>query len=142
MAVHDTIGDFLTIIRNASSARKDSCTTQHSKMRAAIAAILKDEGYISDFSEGTDEKGFKTLTVDLSSLKIHQRSLASSVRASQAVVSYYGVREIPRVLGGLGVAILTTSKALCALAMPARLALAASSSARSGKKGRNNEQNW
>jgi small subunit ribosomal protein S8 len=65
MAVHDTIGDFLTIIRNASSARKESCTTQHSKMRAAIAAILKDEGYINDFSEGQDEKGFKTLTLAL-----------------------------------------------------------------------------
>ena len=65
MAVHDTIGDYLTIIRNASMAHKAVCTTQHSKMRAAIAAILKSEGYIHDFSEGQDEKGFKTISLKL-----------------------------------------------------------------------------
>ena len=65
MAVHDTIGDFLTTIRNASLAHKETCTTQHSKMRSAIAAILKSEGYIKDFSEGQNEKGFKTLTLTL-----------------------------------------------------------------------------
>lgn len=51
MAVHDTIGDYLTIIRNASMAHKAVCTTQHSKMRAAIAAILKSEGYIHDLAK-------------------------------------------------------------------------------------------
>ena len=105
MAVHDTIGDFLTIIRNASSARKDSCTTQHSKMRAAIAAILKDEGYISDFSEGTDEKGFKTLTVDLKFVENTPAITGIERQSKPGRRLYYG-REIPRVLGGLGVAIL------------------------------------
>ena len=52
MAVHDTIGDFLTIIRNASMAKKDVCTTQISKMRLSIAKILKQEGFILDYSEG------------------------------------------------------------------------------------------
>ena len=52
MAVHDTIGDFLTIIRNASAAQKDVAVTHHSKMRLALLKILKDEGYIADFSEG------------------------------------------------------------------------------------------
>ncbi|HKK19471.1 MAG TPA: 30S ribosomal protein S8, partial [Opitutales bacterium] len=65
MAVHDTIGDFLTTIRNASAAHKEVCTVQSSKMRSAIAAILKDEGYISEVSEGENEKGFKTLTLSL-----------------------------------------------------------------------------
>ncbi|MFQ3270431.1 MAG: small subunit ribosomal protein S8, partial [Lentimonas sp.] len=65
MAVHDTIGDFLTIIRNGSTGRKDVCITQHSKMRAAIAAILKQEGYIRNFTEGKDARGFKTIELTL-----------------------------------------------------------------------------
>lgn len=110
MAVHDTIGDFLTLIRNASMARKDSCTMQHSKMRASIAEILKDEGYISDISEETNEKGFKTLTLQLKFVG-HTPAITGIERHSKPGRRlYYGSREIPRVLGGLGVAILTTSK--------------------------------
>lgn len=110
MAVHDTIGDFLTIIRNASMARKDDCTTQHSKMRAAIAAILKDEGYINGFSEGEDEKGFKTLTVSLKFVDSTPAITGIERHSTPGRRLYYGSRDIPRVLGGLGVAILTTSK--------------------------------
>ena len=110
MAVHDTIGDFLTIIRNASSARKESCTTQHSKMRAAIAAILKAEGYINDFSEGQDEKGFKTLTVTLKFAGNTPAITGIERHSTPGRRLYYGCKDIPRVLGGLGVAILTTSK--------------------------------
>jgi small subunit ribosomal protein S8 len=110
MAVHDTIGDFLTIIRNASMARKEVCTTQHSKMRAAIAAILKDEGYISDFSEGEDEKGFKTLSVSLKFVGNTPAITGIERHSKPGRRLYYGARDIPRVLGGLGVAILTTSK--------------------------------
>lgn len=110
MAVHDTIGDFLTIIRNASSARKESCTTQHSKMRAAIAAILKAEGYINDFSEGQDEKGFKTLTVSLKFAGNTPAITGIERHSTPGRRLYYGCKDIPRVLGGLGVAILTTSK--------------------------------
>jgi len=110
MAVHDTIGDFLTLIRNASMARKNSCTMQHSKMRASIAEILKDEGYISDVSEDTNEKGFKTLTLKLKFVG-HTPAITGIERHSKPGRRlYYGSREIPRVLGGLGVAILTTSK--------------------------------
>ncbi|WPJ98058.1 30S ribosomal protein S8 [Coraliomargarita algicola] len=110
MAVHDTIGDFLTTIRNASRAHKESCTTQHSKMRAAIAAILKAEGYIHDFSEGQNEKGFKTLTLKL---KFAGKTPAITDIQRQSTPGrrlYYGCTEIPRVLEGMGVAILTTSK--------------------------------
>ena len=110
MAVHDTIGDFLTIIRNASAAHKASCTSQHSKMRAAIAAILKDEGYIHDFSEGQDEKGFKTLTVKLKFAGATPAITGIERHSTPGRRLYYGSKEIPRVLGGLGVAILTTSK--------------------------------
>jgi small subunit ribosomal protein S8 len=110
MAVHDTIGDFLTIIRNASMARKGSCTTQHSKMRAAIAAILKDEGYIVDFSESEDEKGFKTIQLRLKYVKDTPAITGIERHSTPGRRLYYGVRDIPRVLGGLGVAILTTSQ--------------------------------
>lgn len=110
MAVHDTIGDFLTIIRNASMARKASCTIQHSKMRAAIASILRDEGYISDLSEGVDEKGFKTLTLVLKFVGNTPAITGIERHSTPGRRLYYGSREIPRVLGGLGVAILTTSK--------------------------------
>ena len=110
MAVHDTIGDFLTIIRNASMARKDLCIAQHSKLRAAILVILKQEGYIQDFTEGEDKRGFKTLEIALKFVD-NTPAIAGLERHSKPGRRlYYGVDEIPRVLGGLGVAILTTSK--------------------------------
>lgn len=110
MAVHDTIGDFLTIIRNASSARKDVCVAQHSKMRAAISAILKQEGYISDFTEGKDDRGFKTVEVTLKFVGDTPAITGLERHSKPGRRLYYGVNEIPQVLGGLGVAILTTSK--------------------------------
>jgi small subunit ribosomal protein S8 len=110
MAVHDTIGDFLTIIRNASMARKDVCTTQHSKMRAAIAAILKSEGYIHGFSEGQDERGFKTISLTLKFVGSTPAITGIQRHSTPGRRLYYGCKDIPRVLGGLGVAILTTSK--------------------------------
>jgi small subunit ribosomal protein S8 len=110
MAVHDTIGDFLTTIRNASLAHKVSCSTQHSKMRLAIAAILKSEGYIYAFSEGQDEKGFKTLTLKLKYAGKTPAITGIQRHSTPGRRLYYGCTEIPRVLGGMGVAILTTSK--------------------------------
>ena len=110
MAVHDTIGDFLTIIRNASAARKDICVTQHSKMRAAISLILKEEGYIQDFAEGEDKKGFKTLEISLKFVGDTPAITGIERHSKPGRRLYYGADEIPRVLGGLGVSILTTSK--------------------------------
>ena len=110
MAVHDTIGDFLTIIRNSSSAHKDVCIAQHTKMRAAIATILKQEGYIKDFAEGKDSRGFKTLEVSLKYVDGTPSITGLERHSKPGRRLYYGVNEIPRVLGGLGVAILTTSK--------------------------------
>ncbi|MEM1222073.1 MAG: 30S ribosomal protein S8 [Verrucomicrobiota bacterium] len=110
MAVHDTIGDFLTTIRNASMARKDVCVSQYSKMRAAIAAILKEEGYIKDFSEGEDKSGFKTLEISLKFVGNTPAITGIQRHSTPGRRLYYGYRDIPRVLGGLGLAILTTSK--------------------------------
>ena len=110
MAVHDTIGDFLTTIRNGSSARKDVCITQHSKMRASIAAILKQEGYIRDFAEGTDARGFKTIELTLKFVENTPAITGIERHSKPGRRLYFGSKDIPRVLGGLGVAIVTTSK--------------------------------
>jgi small subunit ribosomal protein S8 len=110
MAVHDTIGDFLTIIRNASAARKDVAVTQHSKMRLALLKILQDEGYIAGYAEGEDKKGFKTLEIKFKYVGNTPAITGIERHSTPGRRLYYGVREIPRVLGGLGVAILTTSK--------------------------------
>jgi small subunit ribosomal protein S8 len=110
MAVHDTIGDFLTIIRNASLARKDVCVAQHSKMRAAIASILKQEGYISEFAEGKDNRGFKTLEISLKYIGDTPAINGLERHSKPGRRLYYAAKKIPNVLSGLGVAILTTSK--------------------------------
>ena len=110
MAVHDTIGDFLTIIRNASMAEKSECTAQLSKMRLSIAKILKQEGFILDYSEAEDAKGFKQISLKLKYINNTPAITGIERHSTPGRRLYYGVREIPRVLGGLGVAILTTSK--------------------------------
>ncbi len=110
MAVHDTIGDFLTIIRNASMARKEECTTQLSKMRLSIAKILKKEGFILDYSEGEDSKGFKQISLKLKYINNTPAIKGIERHSTPGRRLYYGAREIPRVLGGLGLAILTTSR--------------------------------
>ena len=61
----DPISDFLTRLRNASKARLDECVAPHSRMKEAIAAILKAEGYVTDFSSSKDELGHKTLVVKM-----------------------------------------------------------------------------
>lgn len=109
MATHDSIGDFLTIIRNASSAGKDSCTTQWSKMREGIASILKAEGFISSFEASGDPKK-KVITLKMKSVN-GVPALTGITRISKpGCRMYHEYREIPRVLNGLGIAILTTSQ--------------------------------
>ena len=110
MAVHDTIGDFLTIIRNASAARKDLAITPHSKMRLALLSILKSEGYIANYSEGQSDKGFKALEIRFKYVDNTPAITGIERHSTPGRRLYYGAREIPRVLGGLGVAILTTSR--------------------------------
>lgn len=109
MATHDSIGDFLTIIRNASTAGKESCTAQWSKIREGIGAILKDEGYITDF-EVSGEKAEKKITIKMKYMG-GTASLTGITRISKpGCRMYYEYRSIPRVLNGMGISILTTSK--------------------------------
>jgi len=108
MSTHDSIGDFLTIIRNASKAGKDSCTAQWSRIREGIASILKDEGYIAEF-EVSGEKAAKEIKVTLK-YRDGVASLTGIDRVSTpGCRRYYEYRSIPRVLNGMGISILTTS---------------------------------
>jgi small subunit ribosomal protein S8 len=107
MSINDPIGDFLTRIRNGQQARKKTITSPSSTVRAAIAAVLKDEGYIADFSEQADGKK-KTITV---TLKYYQgRPVIEKIEriSTPSLRVYKGKADVPKVLGGLGVAILTT----------------------------------
>jgi small subunit ribosomal protein S8 len=110
MAVNDPIADFLTRIRNAQMAKHETAEIPHSKMKADIARILKEEGYINDFSErGSDAE--KVLVVELKYGPDGQRAIAGLRRMSRPGRRVYRKqKDIPRVLDGLGVAILSTSQ--------------------------------
>lgn len=108
----DPISDFLTRLRNASKARLAECVSPHSKLKEAIAAILKAEGYISAYADGKDDQGHKTLVV-----KMKYVDGAPVITGIERVSTpgrrlYYRYTEIPRVLNGLGISILSTSKGL------------------------------
>ena len=107
MSINDPIGDFLTRIRNGQQARKKTIVSPSSTVRAAIAEVLKDEGYIADFAVASEGKK-KTITV---TLKYYQGKpvIERLERISTPSLRVYKNRsEVPKVLGGLGVAILTT----------------------------------
>ena len=109
MSMTDPIADLLTRIRNGQTARKTEVTCQSSKLKVAIAQVLKDEGYIAGFSTSS-EGGKQTLTVQL---KYHDgRPVIERIeRVSRPGLRVYKGRDaIPQVQNGLGVAIVTTPK--------------------------------
>ena len=110
MSVHDTLGDFITAIRNASAAHKDECVAQWSKLRAGVAKILLEEGYVADVKERDDARGHKVLAVTLKYVS-GASALTGIERISTPGRRVYGATaDIPKALGGLGVVIVTTSK--------------------------------
>jgi len=108
----DPISDFLTRLRNASKAQLAETSSPHSTLRAAIAAILKAEGYIADYRDATDEKGHKTLVVVLKYVDGAPAITGLTRVSSPGRRLYYRYTEIPRVLNGLGISIVSTSKGL------------------------------
>jgi small subunit ribosomal protein S8 len=104
----DPIADMLTRIRNAVSSKHDNVTMPSSKLKVAIAKVLKEEGFIRDFAI-TQEAPRMMLKIDLSYTGRKEPVLSGIKRVSKPGLRVYvQKREIPRVLGGLGVAILST----------------------------------
>jgi len=106
----DPIADMFTRIRNGQSAAKTAVTMPSSKLKVAIANLLKEEGYITDFSVSTDVK--PQLTVELKYFE-GKEVIESIKRVSRPGLRVYkGRDELPKVQAGLGIAIISTSKGL------------------------------
>lgn len=109
MSMQDTIADMLTRIRNAQSMKKPSVSMPSSKMKVSVAEVLKNEGYVTDY-QVEENDGKSQLVV---SLKYYEGMpvISSIKRVSKPGLRIYKkVGELPKVLGGLGVAIVSTSK--------------------------------
>ena len=109
MSMSDPIADMLTRIRNAQSANKVSVSMPNSKAKVGIAAVLKEEGYITDFR--VDENNGKP-NLEVTLKYFEGRGVIDNIkRASRPGLRVYrGKDELPRVLDGLGVAIVSTSR--------------------------------
>jgi small subunit ribosomal protein S8 len=115
MTMTDPIADMLTRLRNANQAYHDKVSMPYSKIKANIAEVLKAEGYVLTWvvEEPADETVGKTLVVELKYGPHRERSLAGIRRVSKPGLRVYAkAQEMPRVLGGLGIAIISTSQGL------------------------------
>jgi small subunit ribosomal protein S8 len=115
MTMTDPIADMLTRLRNANQAYHDRVTMPYSKIKANIAEVLKAEGYIASWvvEEPVEGAVGKVLAVELKYGPSRERSLAGIRRVSKPGLRVYAkAPELPRVLGGLGVAIISTSQGL------------------------------
>lgn len=112
MTMTDPIADFLTRLRNANSAHHDTVTIPFSKLKSHIAEILQAEGYIAGWTVEDAPVG-KNLTITLKYGPNRERALAGVKRVSKPGMRVYAKStNLPKVLGGLGVAILSTSSGL------------------------------
>ena len=115
MTMTDPIADMLTRLRNANQAYHESTTMPHSKIKVGIADILKAQGYIGDFEVKDPAAGEvgKTLTLTLKYGSHRERSIAGIRRISKPGLRVYAKSTgLPKVLGGLGIAIISTSQGL------------------------------
>ena len=111
MAVSDPIADMLTRIRNANTAKHDTVDVAASKMKLAIAQILLDEGYIKKF-DIIEEGNFKTIRITLKyGADKNEKIISGLQRISKPGLRVYANKEdLPKVLGGLGIAIISTNQ--------------------------------
>ncbi len=115
MTMTDPIADMLTRVRNGSQAFHDEVAMPHSKVKEGVAQILKQEGYITDFAvrEPVEGEVGKSLHVTLKYGPQRERSIAGIRRISKPGLRVYAKStNLPKVLGGLGVAIISTSQGL------------------------------
>ena len=110
MTMSDPIADMLTRIRNANTAKHDTVDVPASKMKIAIAEILLNEGYIKKY-EVLDEENFKNIRITLKYGKDKNEKVITGIKkiSKPGLRVYAGKDELPRVLGGLGVAIISTN---------------------------------
>ena len=111
MTMSDPIADMLTRIRNANTAKHDTVDVPASKMKIAIADILVDEGYIAKY-DLVEDGSFKTLHITLKyGVDKNEKVISGIKRISKPGLRVYAnTEDIPRLLGGLGIAILSTNK--------------------------------
>jgi len=108
----DPIADMLTRIRNANVVSHPSVEMPSSKLKVALARLLKEEGFINDYSEKVDGN-FKTLSIDLKYDEANKPVITSLKRVSKpGLRSYCKAKNLPQVLGGMGIAVVSTSKGL------------------------------
>ena len=110
-ATNDPIADMLTRIRNASTAKHDTVDVPASKMKIAIANILVDEGYIAKY-DLIDQGSFKVMRITLKYGKDKNEKIISGLKriSKPGLRVYAGKEDMPKVLGGLGVAIVSTNQ--------------------------------
>ena len=111
LTTNDPIADMLTRIRNANTAKHDTVDVPASKMKIAIANILVDEGYIAKY-DLVEDGNFKTIRVTLKYGKDKNEKIISGLKriSKPGLRVYANKEELPKVLGGLGVAIISTNK--------------------------------
>ncbi|MDG2212097.1 MAG: 30S ribosomal protein S8 [Acidimicrobiales bacterium] len=114
MTMTDPVADMLTRIRNANTAMHDGVKMPSSRQKVALAEMLKEEGYIVDYSVTESVKGpGKDLSITMKYSPSRERVISGVKRVSSPGLRVYSnADEIPRVLGGLGVAVISTSKGL------------------------------
>ena len=111
MTMSDPIADMLTRIRNANTAKHDTVDVPSSKMKVAIADILEKEGYITKY-EIVEDGNFKTIRITLKYGADKNEKIITGIKriSKPGLRAYVGKDDIPKVLGGLGIAILSTNK--------------------------------
>ena len=111
MTMSDPIADMLTRIRNANTAKHDTVDVPSSKMKLAIAQILLDEGYIKKF-DIIEDGNFKTIHITLKYGADKNEKIISGIKriSKPGLRVYAGKEDLPKVLGGLGIAIISTNQ--------------------------------
>lgn len=113
MIMTDPIADMLTRVRNALAAGHDDVVVPSSKMKVEIARILKEEGFINDYKVEGENAKEKTITINLKYGPDNQKIISGLKRISKPGLKVYAKgNAVPRVLNGLGIAIISTSKGL------------------------------
>ena len=114
MAANDTIADMLTRIRNANLARHQTTNVPATKMTRSIAQVLQQEGYIGEFEEAGEEGVKRNLVISLKYKGKNRQPIITTLKrvSKPGLRVYSNKKDLPRVLGGIGIAIISTSSGI------------------------------